>query len=124
MSGSYRRGMRRSAVIGWVALAILGLAVAAAVSLAASQLSSQRIGLASEPLTAGNRLAPRTSTATTPASTQTAAVDHAVEHADDDRDDDHRQQRPWPWPWPWRRRPRLGRRLAVRPRAGTAGTGR
>jgi hypothetical protein len=81
--------VRRSSVIGWVALAILGLAVAAAVSIAASQLSSQRIGLASEPLTAGNRLAPRTGTIriqpattptqthtqTTPSSTQTTTTD-------------------------------------------------
>jgi hypothetical protein len=71
MSRSYRGGMRRSSIVGWVALAILGLAVAAAVSLAASRISSQRIGLASEPLTAGNRLAPRTTTPTTPSSTQT-----------------------------------------------------
>ena len=36
-----------------MALALLGLAVAAAVSLAASRLSSQHIGLSAEPLTAG-----------------------------------------------------------------------
>jgi hypothetical protein len=42
----------------WVALALLGLVVAAGVSLAASRLSSQHIGLSSEPLTAGEQLAP------------------------------------------------------------------
>ena len=49
--------MRRSAYI-WVLFALLGLALAAGVSIAASQLSSQRIGLSSEPITAGKRLVP------------------------------------------------------------------
>jgi hypothetical protein len=44
--------------IRWIALALLGLAVAAGVSLAASQLVSQRIGLAAEPVSAGKELAP------------------------------------------------------------------
>jgi hypothetical protein len=42
----------------WTLLALLGLAVAAAISVAASHLVSQRIGLASEPLSAGKELAP------------------------------------------------------------------
>ena len=42
----------------WTLLALLGLAVAAAISVAASNLVSQRIGLASEPLSAGRALAP------------------------------------------------------------------
>lgn len=42
----------------WTLLALLGLAIAAGVSVAASHLVSQRIGLASEPLTAGRALAP------------------------------------------------------------------
>jgi hypothetical protein len=42
----------------WTLLAFLGLAVAAAISVAASHLVSQRIGLASEPLSAGKALAP------------------------------------------------------------------
>jgi hypothetical protein len=42
----------------WTLLALLGLAAAAAISLAASHLVSQRIGLASEPLSAGKELAP------------------------------------------------------------------
>lgn len=46
------------AVIRVVALALAGLAVAAALAVAASRLSSQRIGLSSEPSSAGNRLAP------------------------------------------------------------------
>ena len=44
--------------IRWILLALLGLAVAAGVSLAASQLVSQRIGLAAEPVSAGKELAP------------------------------------------------------------------
>ncbi|HEY7631634.1 MAG TPA: hypothetical protein VH817_13070 [Thermoleophilaceae bacterium] len=46
------------ASLGWVALALLGLVVAAAISLAASRLSSQHIGLSAEPLTEGSQLAP------------------------------------------------------------------
>jgi hypothetical protein len=44
--------------IRWIVLALLGLAVAAGVSVAASQLVSQRIGLAAEPPSAGRELAP------------------------------------------------------------------
>ncbi len=44
--------------VRWVGLALLGIAIAAAVSVAASRLSSQNIGLASEPLSAGRSLAP------------------------------------------------------------------
>lgn len=42
----------------WVVVALVGLVVAAGVTAAASRLSSQRVGLASEPLSAGERLAP------------------------------------------------------------------
>jgi hypothetical protein len=54
----------------WVLIAFLGLAVAAVVSLSASSLTSQPVGLSSEPLTAGDQLAPRrtaTRTVTVPA---------------------------------------------------------
>lgn len=44
--------------IRWILLALVGLAVAAGVSVAASQLVSQRIGLAAEPVSAGKDLAP------------------------------------------------------------------
>jgi hypothetical protein len=80
--------MSEGRIIGWILLGIAGLAVAVALSLAASTLSTQPIGLSGEPLRAGERLAPpsatsrrttstarkRTSTAkkTTPAPTQTA----------------------------------------------------
>src|SRR5437764_6605873 len=42
----------------WTLLALLGRGGAAAVSVAASHLVSKRIGLASEPLSAGKELAP------------------------------------------------------------------
>jgi hypothetical protein len=42
----------------WALAAVLGIALAAGISFATSQLTSQRIGLGSEPLTAGRRLAP------------------------------------------------------------------
>jgi hypothetical protein len=46
--------------IAWVVAAVVGLALAAGITLAASQLSSQRIGLSGEPLSAGAELVPRT----------------------------------------------------------------
>jgi hypothetical protein len=48
----------RLTAIRWIALALAGLAVAAGVSLAASQLVSERIGLAAEPVSAGKELVP------------------------------------------------------------------
>lgn len=50
--------MRFLGSIRWIALALAGLAVAAGVSLAASQLVSERIGLAAEQVSAGKELAP------------------------------------------------------------------
>jgi hypothetical protein len=55
----YRRP-RIVAAMRWFGLALLGLLIAAAVSIAASRLASQQIGLASEPVTAGDALAPAT----------------------------------------------------------------
>ena len=43
----------------WFALALLGVFVAALVAVLASRLVSQQIGLASEPISAGDALAPR-----------------------------------------------------------------
>ena len=42
----------------WIGLALLGIVVAAAVSVAASRLASQQIGLASQPVSAGDALVP------------------------------------------------------------------
>jgi hypothetical protein len=47
-----------STVVRWSGLALLGIVIAAAVSIAASRLASQQIGLDSEPISAGNALAP------------------------------------------------------------------
>lgn len=46
------------AALRWAGLALLGIVIAAAVSVAASRLASQQIGLASEPISAGDALAP------------------------------------------------------------------
>jgi hypothetical protein len=45
-------------VFRWLGLALLGILVAAGVSIAASRLASQQIGLASQPVSAGDALAP------------------------------------------------------------------
>lgn len=50
--------MRLPATAKWLGLALLGLLIAAAVAIAASRLASQQIGLASEPISAGDALAP------------------------------------------------------------------
>jgi hypothetical protein len=45
-------------MVRWLGLALLGILVAAGVAIAASRLASQQIGLASEPIGAGDALAP------------------------------------------------------------------
>jgi len=68
-------------LLAWIAVGLLGLALAAGVTYAATQLSSQRIGLSAEPPSAGEELAPPghrhgpTRTATTPPRTPTAPAD-------------------------------------------------
>jgi hypothetical protein len=42
----------------WIGLALLGILIAAAISVAASRLASQQIGLDSQPISAGDALAP------------------------------------------------------------------
>ncbi len=53
--------MRVPATMRWLGLALLGILIAAAVSIAASRLASQQIGLASQPISAGDALAPAVS---------------------------------------------------------------
>jgi hypothetical protein len=48
----------------WVLAALLGIVLTAGITWASSQLTSQRIGLSSEPISAGVRLAPSLNTAT------------------------------------------------------------
>jgi hypothetical protein len=60
----------RSRVAGWILVALAGLGIAVALSVAASSLSTQPIGLSNEPLRAGDRLAP-------PSVTKTATVKRA-----------------------------------------------
>lgn len=50
--------MRVPGGVRWAGLALLGIVIAAAISIAASRLASQQIGLASEPISAGDALAP------------------------------------------------------------------
>lgn len=62
--------VRARVVIGWVLLGVAGVALAVGVTMTATSLTSQRIGLADEPITAGQELVP---TGTTPARTTTVA---------------------------------------------------
>ena len=66
--------MRTRSLLAWIAVGLAGLALAAGVTYAATQLSSQRIGLSAEPPSAGEELAPR-GAATTPRRTRTAHED-------------------------------------------------
>jgi uncharacterized membrane protein len=50
--------MHSRTLLVWIAVGLLGLALAAGVTYAATQLSSQRIGLSAEPPSAGEELAP------------------------------------------------------------------
>jgi hypothetical protein len=71
--------MRSKTTLSWIGLALLGIAIAAAVAIAAGSLASRQIGLSSEPISAGDALVPAnlgraaegskrgTATATTPA---------------------------------------------------------
>ncbi|MGZ8667338.1 MAG: hypothetical protein ACXWZM_09540, partial [Solirubrobacterales bacterium] len=65
--------------IRWLGFALLGIVVAAAVSIAASRLSSQQIGLASEPISAGDQLVPK---AVAPATPRPRRRQHRRQHRD------------------------------------------
>ncbi|HYM46275.1 MAG TPA: hypothetical protein VES65_08990 [Solirubrobacteraceae bacterium] len=64
-SDSRSRSNRRTAV--WALAALLGIVLTAGITWATSQLTSQRIGLSSEPLAAGRALAPRSPVGKRPA---------------------------------------------------------
>jgi hypothetical protein len=51
--------MSRRSVAVWGLFALLGVALAAGVSLATAEISGQHIGLSSEPITAGKELVPQ-----------------------------------------------------------------
>jgi len=77
----------RRAGIAWVAIALAGLLVAAALTLAASRIAGQSIGIASEPPGAGNRLAP--TRATPPVQPRPRQDDDQLQpHREPDADDD------------------------------------
>jgi hypothetical protein len=58
LPGLYPRVSKLVPMLRWLGLALLGILVAAGISIAASRLASQQIGLASEPISAGDALAP------------------------------------------------------------------
>jgi hypothetical protein len=60
-------GWRRTAV--WIGAAVAGLVLAAGLTTAAATLSDQRVGLSSEPLTAGDDLAPAATPSAAPTRT-------------------------------------------------------
>jgi hypothetical protein len=57
--------MRRATVL-WIVLAVAGVLLVAGVTYATSRLSTQTIGLSSEPLSAGSELAPQSTPTVAP----------------------------------------------------------
>ena len=72
---------RRTVLV--VVLAVLGIALAAAITWGTSQLVRQRIGLASEPLTAGRRLLPPVASSPAHVAPSSARPAPRDEHAED-----------------------------------------
>ena len=60
-------------MIRWTLLALLGVVIAAVAAYGANQLATQPVGLTSEPLSAGQRLAPRTTRTPRPTPTATTS---------------------------------------------------
>jgi hypothetical protein len=69
--------VRARSLLAWIAVGLAGLALAAGVTYAATQLSSQRIGLQAEPPSAGEELAPK-ATARMPRHTSTRHEDRTA----------------------------------------------
>ena len=61
----------RAGLAAWILIALAGLAIAVALSVAASNLSTQPIGLEGEPLRAGEKLAPATTGSSGPSESPT-----------------------------------------------------
>lgn len=81
--------MRMRNLLVWIAVGLIGLALAAGVTYAATQLSSQRIGLSAEPPSAGEELAPNVhSTRAGAPSRTTTTTEPAASGRDDDGDRD------------------------------------
>ncbi len=81
--------MRARTLLVWVAVGLIGLALAAGVTYAATQLSSQRIGLSAEPPSAGEELAPphQAHTPGTTAPSSHPGIAPGATRPDDDDDD-------------------------------------
>ncbi len=76
-------------ILLWTVLALAGLLVAVAVTMAATSLTSQRVGLQAEPLDAGEALAPREDRETPRATaTPDASATPSPEGEEEDDDDD------------------------------------
>ena len=76
-------------ILLWTVLALAGLLVAVAVTMAATSLTSQRVGLQAEPLDAGEALAPREDRESPRATaTPDASVTPTPEGEEEDEDDD------------------------------------
>jgi hypothetical protein len=80
------RGMVRT--VSWVVLALAGLMVTAALAIATSRLTVERVGLAGEPAAAGRHLAPADDPRTTTPPAHHEPLHEAGQHGDGDGDRD------------------------------------
>jgi len=81
--------MRLSATtVKWIALALLGLAISAGVAVAASNLASRQIGIASESFSAGDELAPAVESAARTEGPEENGSGSAAPQGNPDPDDD------------------------------------
>lgn len=81
--------MKAPSTAKWIGLALLGLAISGAVAIAASNLVSEQIGIASESVSAGDALAPAVQSAARQANDApeaTGAPEEPTESADEYED--------------------------------------
>jgi hypothetical protein len=89
--------MRTRTLLAWISAGLIGLALTAGATYAATQLSSQRIGLSAEPPSAGEMLAParHAQSATAPAAPPAPASRARDDDRgpDPDRGEEHNEER-------------------------------
>jgi hypothetical protein len=82
------RNRRVVRTVSWIVLGLAGLMVTAALAIATSRLTVERVGLAGEPAAAGRHLAPAEEPRTKPPVAHHEPVHESGQHGDGDADAD------------------------------------